>query len=161
MIGVVQALDALRGVNDRGFRFLGAIGPGEDLVLSFDELRTEALKRAGHLHALGLSKGDRVALVLPDGQDFIPAFFGALWAGIIPVPLYPPISLGKLDAFMDALVNILKVAEPKVLVTSDRIGKVLWSAVGRVPSLQKVVLADELAAAAPPIDPPPYPDDSD
>jgi fatty-acyl-CoA synthase len=160
MIGVVQALDALRGVHDRGFRFAGAKGPGEDLVLSFDQLRTEALKRAAHLRSLGLSKGDRVALVLPDGQDFIPAFFGALWAGIIPVPLYPPISLGKLDAFMDALVNILNVAEPKVLVTSERIGKVLWSAVGRVPSLQKVVPAEELAAASP-IAPPPYPDDSD
>jgi fatty-acyl-CoA synthase len=160
MIGVVQALDALRGVHDRGFRFSGAKGPGEDLFLSFDQLRTEALRRAGHLRALGLSKGDRVALVLPDGQDFIPAFLGALWAGVIPVPLYPPISLGKLDAFMDALVNILNVAEPKVLVTTARVGRVLWSAVGRVPSLQKVVLAEELAAA-PPIDAPPYPDDSD
>jgi fatty-acyl-CoA synthase len=160
MIGVVQALDALRGVHDRGFQFSGAKGPGEDFVLSFDELRLAALRRASHFRAVGLSKGDRVALVLPDGQDFIPAFFGALWAGIIPVPLYPPISLGKLDAFMDALVNILNVAEPKVLVTSERIGKVLWSAVGRVPSLQKVVLADELAAAAP-IDPPPYPVDAD
>ncbi|HWE26197.1 MAG TPA: fatty acyl-AMP ligase [Myxococcales bacterium] len=160
MIGVVQALDALRGVSDRGFRFSGAKGPGEDLFLSFDQLRTEALKRAAHLRSLGLTKGDRVALVLPDGQDFIPAFFGALWAGIIPVPLYPPISLGKLDVFMEALVNILQVAEPKALITSDRIAKVLWSAVGRVPSLQKVALADELAAAAP-IDPPAYPDDSD
>ena len=160
MIGVVQALDALRGVHDRGFHFSGGKGPGEDLSLSFDELRIAALRRASHFRALGLSKGDRVALVLPDGQDFIPAFFGALWSGIIPVPLYPPISLGKLDAFMNALVNILNVAEPKVLVTNDRIGKVLWSAVGRVPSLQKVVLADELAAAAP-IDPPPYPADSD
>ena len=46
MIGVVQALDALRGVHDRGFRFSGAKGPGEDLLLSFDQLRTEALKRA-------------------------------------------------------------------------------------------------------------------
>jgi fatty-acyl-CoA synthase len=61
---------------------------------------------------------------------------------------------------MEALVTILNVAEPKVLVTSARIGKVLWSAVGRVPSLQKVVLADEIAAAVP-IDPPPYPDDAD
>src|SRR5438105_5209622 len=161
MIGVVQALDASLGVHDRGFHFVGAKGPGEDLVLSYHELRLEALKRAWYLRALGLGKGDRLALVVPDGQDFIPTFLGALWAGIVPVPLYPPLSLGKLDAFMEALVNILNVAEPKMLVTNERVGKVLWSAVGQVPSLQRVILAEELAAAAPSTDPLSYPADED
>ena len=118
MIGVVQALDGARGITDRGFTFIGARGPGEDLTLSFDQLRLDALRRASHLRAMGLAKGDRLALVIPEGEDFIPTFLAALWLGVVPVLLYPPVSLGKLDAFMDALVGILDVAQPKALVTS-------------------------------------------
>src|SRR5438876_9923871 len=137
MIGVVQALDGARGITDRGFTFIGARGPGEDLTLSFDQLRLDALRRASHLRAMGLAKGDRLALVIPEGEDFIPTFLAALWLGVVPVPLYPPVSLGKLDAFMDALVGILNVARPRVLVTTERVGKVLWSAVGRIASIER------------------------
>src|SRR5213080_2936655 len=161
MVGVVQALDAARGITDRGFTFVGARGPGEDLTLSFDQLRLEVLRRASHLRAMGLAKGDRLALVTPEGEDFIPTFLAALWLGVVPVPLYPPISLGKLDAFMDALVGILTVAQPKTLVTTERVGKVLWSAVGKVGSLERVILTPELRAEVPLIDPPPPPSDDD
>ena len=145
MTGVVPALNALEGERARGFTFVGAKGPGEDLFLSFHDLRLAAQRRAAHYLAAGLTRGDRVALVVPEGEHFIPAFLGALWAGMIPVPLYPPLSLGKLDAFMDALVSILNVAKPRVLVTTGRVGKVLWSAVGRIPSVEKVITAEELA----------------
>src|SRR5712672_658638 len=161
MIGVVQALDAARGITDRGFTFVGARGPGEDLTLSFDQLRLEALRRASHLRTMGLVKGDRLALVIPEGEDFIPTFLAALWLGVVPVPLYPPVSLGKLDAFMDALVGILDVARPKALVTSERVGKVLWSAVGKVTTLERVIFSSELRGDVPLIDPPPHPADED
>src|SRR5712692_5421628 len=108
MIGIVQALDAARGITDRGFTFVGARGPGEDLTLSFDQLRFEALRRATHLRAMGLAKGDRLALV-----------------------------------------------------TSERVGKVLWSAVGKVSTLERVVLTSELRADVALIDPPPHPSDDD
>src|SRR5947209_62725 len=133
MIGVVPALNACEGEHSRGFTFLGAKGPGEDLFVSFHDLRLSAQRRAAHYAAAGLRRGDRVALVVPEGEHFIPAFLGALWGGLIPVPLYPPVSLGKLDAFMEALVGILNIARPRVLVTTERVGKVLWSAVGRLP----------------------------
>jgi len=45
MVGVVQALDAARGITDRGFTFVGARGPGEDLTLSFDRRPLGALRR--------------------------------------------------------------------------------------------------------------------
>src|SRR5437016_7622971 len=145
MIGVVPALNACEGEHSRGFTFLGAKGPGEDLFVSFHDLRLSAQRRAAHYAAAGLRRGDRVAIVLPEGEHFIPAFLGALWIGLIPVPLYPPLSLGKLDAFMDALVTILNVARPRVLITTERVGKVLWSAVGRIPSIERVVTSEELA----------------
>jgi fatty-acyl-CoA synthase len=145
---MVEALDSLAGVQDRGLTFVGARGPGEDLTITYHALRTDVMRRAKQLRALGLAKGDRVALVIPDGQDFIPTFLGAMWAGIVPVPLYPPLSLGKLDAFMEALLTILAAAGPKVLVAGDKVEKVLWSVVGKVPSLQKLVTTSSLTAAS-------------
>src|SRR5258708_10910272 len=146
MKDLVGALDAWEGLQERGFTFVNAKGPGEDLTLSFHDLRQLARQRAAHYLSLGLQRGDRVALVVPDGEHFIPAFLGALWSGLIPVPLYPPLSLGKLDAFMDALVNILNLARPRVLATSERVGKLLWSAVARIPTLEKIVTVEELAS---------------
>ena len=145
---VVQTLNAHEGLRDRGFTFTG--GPGDDLFISFHDLRILAQKRAAHYLSLGLKRGDRVALVLPEGEQFIPAFLGALWIGLIPVPLYPPLSLGKLDAFMDALVTILNAAKPRALVTSERVAKVLWSAVGRIPTLEKVITSFDVEAPLPP-----------
>jgi len=149
MTSVVDAIAACAGVRDRGFTFVSGKGPGVDLVLTFDELGAEIRRRAAHLRALGLRKGDRVALVVPDGPDFIPLFLGAIWAGMVPVPLYPPLSLGKLDAFMDALVSILRIAEPRVLATDARVARVLWGAVGRIPSIEKMVDVKDLALPAP------------
>jgi fatty-acyl-CoA synthase len=146
MIQVVEGLDACKGVTGSGFTFIGARGPGQDLVLSFDEVRGAAQKRAAHFLKQGLKRGDRIALVIPEGEHFIPAFLGGLWMGAVPVPLYPPLSLGKLDSFMDALVTILNVAKPRALVTTERVAKILWSAVGRIPSLEKVIIAEELQA---------------
>jgi acyl-CoA synthetase (AMP-forming)/AMP-acid ligase II len=148
MTGVVPALNACEGEHSRGFTFVGARGPGKDLFVSFHDLRLAAQLRAAHYAAAGLGRGDRVALVIPEGDQFIPAFLGALWGGLIPVPLYPPLSLGKLDAFMDSLVSILNVAKPRVLVTNERVAKVLWSAVGRIPSIEKVLTTEELAKDA-------------
>jgi fatty-acyl-CoA synthase len=63
---------------------------------------------------------------------------------------------------MDALVTILNVARPRVLVTSARVAKVLWSAVGRIPSIEKVVTVEELSAEpAGPLPPPAELADSD
>ncbi len=143
-LGVVDALDAAKGVHSHGLTFLGALAPGRDLFVSYGRLRADVISRSASLKALGLKKGDRLALVLPEGQDFIPIFLAALWAGIVPVPLYPPATLGKLDAFMEALSSILKIAEPKVLVTSEKIKPLLWSMIGKVPSLGLLISPGKL-----------------
>src|SRR5215468_6264929 len=145
MTGVVPVLNAYEGEHTLGFTFVGAKGPGQDLFVSYHDLRLLTQRRAAHYAAAGLRRGDRISLVVPEGEHFIPAFLGAMWGGMIPVPLYPPVSLGKLDAFMDALVNILNVARPRVLVTTERVAKVLWSAVGRIPSIETVITTESLA----------------
>jgi acyl-CoA synthetase (AMP-forming)/AMP-acid ligase II len=81
---------------------------------------------------------------MPDGRDFVPTFLGATWAGIIPVPLPPPLSLGKLDSYLGSLAAVMNKAEPAYLATTAKIEDVLGSAASRVPSLHGVVTAEDL-----------------
>ncbi|MBS2025964.1 MAG: fatty acyl-AMP ligase, partial [Deltaproteobacteria bacterium] len=146
--GVVEALDQAGEITSQTMTFVGArLADGKfgDLTWTYAELRAQVQKRAHHLMSLGLKKGDRVALVVPDGEQFVPSFLAALWAGLVPVPLYPPLSLGKLDAFMESLVNILNVAQPRVLIAGDKVDQILWGVVGKVPTLEKLVTAADLA----------------
>jgi fatty-acyl-CoA synthase len=144
---LIAALDAGRGSTNQGFTFL--TGRGREELLSWDRLRSEAMNRAAHLRALGLGRGDCLAIVMPDGPDFVPTFLGATWAGVIPVPLYPPLSLGKLDAYLDALVAIMNKVDPLYLAIDARLEALLWSAVARVPSLKGTITAEALSAEAP------------
>ena len=50
---------------------------------------------AGTLAKLGIRPGERVGLIYPTSAEFFDAFFGTLLAGAVPVPLYPPVRLGR------------------------------------------------------------------
>ena len=65
--------------------------------LSYADLHRDALALAAGLQALGLAKGDSVAIMLPTGREFFAAFFGVLLAGAVPVPLYPPARPSQLE----------------------------------------------------------------
>jgi len=138
---LVETIDHGGGLS-RGYTFV--TGDGREQFFSFDALRGEAARRAGILRGLGLKKGDRLAMVVPDGVDFVPSFLAATWAGVVPVPLYPPLAMGKLDSYLDSLTRILRRAEPAYLCTTARLRHVLWSVVPKVPSLRGVVTTEEL-----------------
>ncbi|MGW1215939.1 fatty acyl-AMP ligase [Streptomyces sp. NPDC002499] len=61
--------------------------------------------------------GARVALLCPQGTDYITAFLAALTAGMVAVPLYPP----GLPGHGDRLVGVLADARPAVVVTTGRV----------------------------------------
>src|SRR5262245_44177483 len=81
------AVRQLAGKADRGFVFVR--GDGSERFVSFEEVRIEALRRAAFLHARGLKKGDRLALAVPDPDEFVLSFVGAVMGGIVPVPMSP------------------------------------------------------------------------
>src|SRR6202022_4957587 len=56
---------------------------------SYKSISDAAWRFANGLRRLGLKKGDRVALVLPNSPQFVIAFYGALRAGAIVVPCNP------------------------------------------------------------------------
>ena len=59
--------------------------------MTFSEVYTEAKKLANYMQSLGLKKGDRVAIMLPNCPQSVISYYGALLAGAIVVqtnPLY-------------------------------------------------------------------------
>lgn len=60
-----------------------------DALLTWRELSALADRFAAGLQALGVRKGDRVALILPNCPQYVIAFYGALRAGAIVVPCNP------------------------------------------------------------------------
>ncbi len=66
-------------------------GDGDAVPMSFGELLGKAAIVAESLRSQRVQTGDRVALMLPTHPDLLIGFFGVLYAGAVPVPLYPPL----------------------------------------------------------------------
>jgi len=101
----------------------------QDLEVPMARIRERALSIAADLRNRGVRKGDRVALVLPTCPEFVECFFGALCAGAIPVPLYPPVRLGRLDDYHRKTAAMLRAVDAAVVVTDERIRRFLGVAV--------------------------------
>ena len=120
--------------------------------LTYADLHRDAVALATGLFALGISKGDKVAIMLPTGREFFAAFLGALLAGAVPVPLYPPARPSQLEDHLKRIAGILLNAQARVLVTVDRAKPLAHLLRAQVEALRSVVtVADlSLAHAAPP-----------
>jgi amino acid adenylation domain-containing protein len=64
-------------------------GETETETLTYGELDRKSKAIAARLQALDL-RGERALLLYPSGLDYLAAFFGCLYAGVIAVPAYPP-----------------------------------------------------------------------
>jgi fatty-acyl-CoA synthase len=114
----------------------------QERALPFATLWKRARAAAWALRDLGIEPGDRVALILPTGVDFMDAFFGALCAGAVPVPLYPPVRLGRLDEYHARTAAMLQAAGARLLLTDARIGRLLGLTVERArPALGSLTVA--------------------
>lgn len=70
-------------------------------TLSYGELRERVARAAGYWRACGLGRGDRIAIKLPDGIDWVTAFLGALWAGAVAVPVNPRVPAPEWQYILD------------------------------------------------------------
>ncbi|MEM1025528.1 MAG: fatty acyl-AMP ligase [Myxococcota bacterium] len=139
---LTEALLSAAPLTHKGYTFLD--GKLEERPWTFQGLAAEAERRARHFQRLGLCRGDRVAMVIPDGEDFVLTFFGVIRAGGVPVPMYPPLALNRIDAYVASAQRILQTAGARLLVTNQTIGGLIWSLVGSVDSLEDVVQVERL-----------------
>jgi acyl-CoA synthetase (AMP-forming)/AMP-acid ligase II len=85
----------------------------------YAEMREDALAAARRMMAHGLKPGDRLALLAETGAEFASLFFGALYAGVLPVPLPMPTSFGGRESFIDQLRQQMTSAEPSLVAGPD------------------------------------------
>lgn len=117
---------------------------GGETTYTMVEIEQKTAVIAAGLQARGLRKGDTVGLVLIDPEEFILSFFACLRIGVIAVPLYPPMSMADLDAYIEKLTRICQNAQCKVMIASERVHKVLWQVVDQVPSMKTLLQVDDL-----------------
>ncbi|MDQ3849836.1 MAG: acyl--CoA ligase [Actinomycetota bacterium] len=72
-----------------------------DGSVSYAELAQVADAIAAGLRGLGVRRGDRVAIALPNGRQAACTLFGALRAGAAVVPINPSVKADKLDFLLD------------------------------------------------------------
>jgi acetyl-CoA synthetase len=104
-------------------------------ALTYGELARDVSRCANGLRALGVGRGDRVALFLPMCPELVVAFFATIKIGGIVLPLFSGYGA-------DAVATRLRDAEAAAMVTADG----FWRRGQRV---AMKTTADEAAAAAP------------
>ena len=116
--------------NDLAFCYLED-GENQQVPITYSELDRQARAIAAWLEARGLV-GQRALLLYPAGLEFIAAFFGCLYAGVVAVPVYPPRrnrSLLRIQAIADD-------AEAKVALTTEAVLQRVESLIDETPHLK-------------------------
>ena len=70
-------------------------------TINYGALRDRVARAASVWRARGVAPGDRVAIKLSDGCDWVAAFLGAIWAGGVAVAVNPRIPLGEWHYILD------------------------------------------------------------
>jgi fatty-acyl-CoA synthase len=139
---LAAAMRALAQHHTRGFTFVRA--DATEHFLSFAEIVSQAERRASGMLAHGLQKGDRVALVIPESDEFVLSFLGAVLGGLVPVPMYPQLSFKNVQSYHETARHVLGASQAKLMVTTAGTREFIAPACEHA----KVVLGPELATAA-------------
>src|SRR5207245_1892226 len=120
---------------------------GHEITITYGHLLSEAAAIAGGLRARGVRRGETVALMLPTGMDFLRSFQGILVAGAIPVPIYPPVRLDRLEEYAQRQSAILADAGVRLLVTIEKARPIASLLRPAVPTLADVTTPSALSGA--------------
>ena len=125
---------------DADLRDAAAAAPAKEALvagegrMTYGELDAAASALATRLHAADVGRGDRVAILLPNGIEAAVAIYGTLRAGAAIVPLNPTIKADK-------LAYVLRDCEATSIVTDDQLAPLANEARAQAPSVQAVLLA--------------------
>ena len=103
-----------------------------DRRLSYAEIDEASNKVANTLIRMGVNKGDRVAMLLPNSPEFVIIYFGIVKAGSIAVPLDTKYKV-------DELASLFDNCQPKVLVAESPTLEPLVPALPRFKSIKHVI----------------------
>lgn len=144
---LVDLLRRAAGNNTTGIRVLDRDGK-QAAWLPWAEVWRRALRVAGGLAARGVARGDRVALIFPTGPAFIESFFGIVAAGAVPVPLYPPVRLGRLGEYHDSAARMIDAVGAKLVLADRGVRRLLGETARRARPPLGCLVPDDLTGSA-------------
>ncbi|MEH2198511.1 amino acid adenylation domain-containing protein [Nostoc sp.] len=124
----------LQTPDKQAFTFLED-GETKEATFTYYELDRRSRAIASQLQALGLS-GKRAILLYSPGLDYLSAFFGCLYAGVVAVPAYPPQNLRKIpriqaistdtQASIALTTTVILPTLESILVQQTNLGNLHW-----------------------------------
>ena len=109
-----------------------------DRSLTYGELQARSVRFANALRALGLEPEDRVALLLHDTVDYPAAFWGAIRAGSVALPLNTFLTVAQ-------YAYILADSRAAALVAAAPLAQAVWPIIDRLPYLKTIILVGAIA----------------
>jgi len=136
--GISTFVDVLRCRAERfadkqAFRFL-VDGATEGDGLSYAELDLRARAIGAALQAC-TTIGQRAILLYPPGLEFISAFYGCMYAGVIAVPAYPP-NFARPQRTLPRFLSILSDAQPSMVLTTSSLKSLAEKVCAEQPELK-------------------------
>lgn len=126
------------------FRFL-ASGDDEDMDLNYGAVDTRAQEFGALLQGRGRA-GSRAILWFTPGLDFITTFLGCLYAGVVPVPIYP-VHPARIAFSLPWLEALFRQVDPAFVLSDSRTRDVATGPLGSHPLFrtpQWIVPAEEV-----------------
>ncbi len=129
--------------NERAYTWLKD-GESEELIMTYAELDQKARMIGAWLQSR-VAKGERALLIYPPGMEYVLAFFGCLYAGVVAVPAYPP-DPTRLNRTLPRLQAIANDAQASIALTTDsilsmmkimKLGSKVTDSLEKVPFLKK------------------------
>ena len=137
----------LQQPEQRIYTYLGD-GEVEGANLTFAALDWQARAIGALLQSYGAG-GERALLLYPAGLEFIPAFFGCLYAGVVAVPMPPP-NIAQPQRTLPRLRTIANDAHPMLALTTSSILSKVESLFAHAPELQTMhwLATDKVVSSA-------------
>jgi oxalate---CoA ligase len=131
-------VSTLADLIDRNAGAPAVIAAEEGATTSYEQLADDVHALAGRLGSAGVRRGDRVALVVPDGPQFVRLLLAVTAAGAAAAPLNPAYTADEYAFYLDDLEPTL------VVVGDDTTSAIRTAAEGR----SKLLGVGDLAALA-------------
>jgi fatty-acyl-CoA synthase len=122
-------------LGETGVSFFSA--RGERLsALPWKEVRERAHVIARKLIGAGFARGERLLITADTWPGFFDTFFGAQYAGLLPVPVSIPVGIGGKDAYLDQLRRQFAASGAVAAVGLDELASFLAEAAQEFPALR-------------------------
>jgi fatty-acyl-CoA synthase len=118
---------------------------GRAVELTWTQLGVRLRAIAAHLQQV-TARGDRVAVLAPQGLDYVAGFFAAIKAGTIAVPLFAP----ELSGHAERLDTAVRDAQPTVVLTTAVATQAVQAFLGKLSRVRRphVIVIDQIPDSA-------------